>query len=183
MSPFRSFGPFSFPPAIRLFAFVLVALSACSSNKSAAPAPTIVDSVTILPPTPAPAGSTATGVYIDPTIASACGIPQPKMFFPFDSADLKVAVPSTIDDLSQCVMSGALKGKSLDVVGRTDPRGTDDYNQKLGKSRADSVAEVLTAHGLAQTSLKTRSTGEEKATGNDENGWANDRRVDIRLAN
>jgi peptidoglycan-associated lipoprotein len=167
----------------------VVCLAACSPHKPPPPAlPAPPPAATVTPPPPAPPppapSTTTTGVYLDPTIASACGIPQPKMFFTFDSAAVKRADAdsATVDTLSQCLTGGALKGKSLEIVGRTDPRGTDDYNQKLGKSRAESVAEVLTAHGVGQGMIKTRSTGEEKATGNDENGWAFDRRVDIRLA-
>ena len=160
-------------------------LAACSSDKPAPLAPPAPPAPAMAAPAPMPAPPppiTTTGVYLDPTIASACGIPQPKMYFPFDSAEVKNSDSATVDKLSACLTTGPLKGKTLDIVGRTDPRGSDEYNKKLGKSRADSVAEVLTAHGLGEGMIKTRSTGEEKATGSDESGWANDRRVDIRLA-
>ena len=163
-----------------------VVLVACGSDQHPAQSPASSPPSPFVATAPVPAATTAslttTGVYLDPTIASACGIPQPKMFFPFDSAEVKNSDSATVDKLSQCLMSGPLKGKSLEIIGRTDPRGGDDYNKQLGKTRADSVSEVLSSHGISQAMLRTRSTGEEKATGTDENGWAYDRRVDIRLA-
>lgn len=160
-------------------------LAACSSDKPAplAPPPPPSAPVVAAPAAaPAPPPVTSTGVYLDPTIASACGIPQPKMYFSFDSAEVKTSDSATVDQLSACLMTGPLKGKTLDIVGRTDPRGNDEHNRKLGQSRADSVAAVLSSRGLGEGMSKTSSTGEEQATGSDETGWANDRRVDIRLA-
>ena len=73
-----------------------------------------------------------------------------------------------------------MKGKSMQVVGHADPRGTDEYNQKLGKSRAVSVEEFLVARGVADDKVVTGSHGEAEAT-DDPSEFAFDRRVDIQL--
>lgn len=164
--------------------FLLVSLLACSSDRHTAEPPP--PSAPPAAPAPTPASTTTpplttTGVYLDPSIASACGITQPRMFFRFDSAEVKNTDSEVIDTLSRCLMEGALKGKAFEIVGRADPRGSDEYNRKLGKSRADSVADVLSGRGVSKAMLQTRSTGEQTAIGTDADGWAQDRRVDIRL--
>lgn len=126
--------------------------------------------------------TTVTGVFVDPTIASACGITPPKAFFEFDAAKVQQSDRDTLRAVAQCLSSGPLKGQALRVVGHADPRGPDEYNQKLGKSRAESVAEYLSNQGVERGKINTLSRGEEMATGTDEHGWAYDRRVDIRLA-
>lgn len=145
-----------------------------------APAPSPPMAAAPAPAPPPEASSTTTGVYLDPTIASACGIEQPKAFFEFDSARLEAG--AGLDSVATCFSSGPLKGKSMEIVGRADPRGGDEYNKQLGRSRAESVSAYLSSKGLGNEMMTVRSTGEEKAAGTDENGWAYDRRVDVRLA-
>lgn len=166
----------------------LLALAACGSDEKHANAPT--PPVTRpAPPAEAPAQPqavvrhvTVTGVWLDPTIANACGIQPPKAFFEYDSAGVQQADQETLTAVAQCLSSGPLKGQALKVVGHADPRGLDEYNQQLGKSRADSVAEYLTTKGIERAKVNVDSRGEQMATGTDERGWAYDRRVDIRLA-
>lgn len=166
----------------------LALLAACHSDRPPAepPAPMPAPATTPAPArtaTPAAASMTTTGVYVDPSLASLCGIAQPRVFFTYDSASVASNDMSTLQSLVQCASSGPLKGKSLDIVGRADPRGDDEYNKQLGQSRADAVAAALSSRGVDRAMLQTRSTGEDRATGSDEHGWARDRRVDIRLSN
>ena len=58
-----------------------------------------------------------------------------------------------------------------------DPRGEPDYNLTLGQTRADSVEQYLDRHGVQQSKVGTTSRGAMDATGQDEAGWAHDRRV------
>lgn len=124
---------------------------------------------------------TMSGVYIDPELARACNMAAPKAFFEFDSAAVEGADNSGLTALATCVSSGPLKGRTLELIGHADPRGTDAYNKELGKSRADSVMEFLGAEGLASDRMTTRSEGEQGADATDSDGWPYDRRVDIRL--
>ena len=140
---------------------------------------------------PASAGSGATtgtrnmtmsGVYLDPELMRTCGMAAPKAFFEFDSTVVEGADNSGLSSLAQCVNTGPLKGRKLELVGHADPRGTDAYNEQLGKSRAESVMDFLTTEGVAAENMATRSEGEKGADVTNPDEWPYDRRVDIRLA-
>ena len=70
--------------------------------------------------------------------------------------------------------------KELELVGYTDPRGTDEYNKELGLMRAESVAKCLRDHGVQPTQLEINSMGEAVASP-DTSEWPRDRRVDVRV--
>jgi peptidoglycan-associated lipoprotein len=76
---------------------------------------------------------------------------------------------------------GALKGKNVELVGRADPRGEQEYNMGLGSSRATAAHSYLKGLGIADSRMSETSRGALDATGHDEEGWAKDRRVDIRV--
>jgi peptidoglycan-associated lipoprotein len=131
---------------------------------------------------PAPASKTASSIHIDRAILSACGIPEPKAHFAFDSANVRAEDAEPLDLVAKCFTTGPLKGKSLKLVGHADPRGETEYNFVLGASRADAIGGYLSSKGLEKGKISTTSRGEMDATGADEAGWARDRRVDILLA-
>ena len=85
--------------------------------------------------------------------------------------------------LSQCLTQGPLKNRRTRLVGHTDPRGSQRYNEQLGKSRANSVKGAMVALGVPATRILTESRGKLDATGTNETGWARDRRVEVLLAN
>lgn len=126
-----------------------------------------------------PPPETSSQATIDPRIVEACRLPTPK--FEFDSAGLGGTAGETLQLLAKCMVSGPLAGRQLKLVGRADPRGTDDYNLALGHRRAGSVEEYLVAAGMSRARIATSSRGEFEAEGTDEQGWAEDRRVDIIL--
>jgi peptidoglycan-associated lipoprotein len=84
--------------------------------------------------------------------------------------------------LAECLSKGALAGRKIRLIGRTDPRGSDEYNMVLGQARANAVSAFLTNLGVPSDRLLTTSRGELDAKGTAEGGWAHDRRVDIELA-
>ena len=87
-----------------------------------------------------------------------------------------------LDKLAECFKSGPMKGRVMKLVGHADPRGDSDYNMQLGLSRADSVAKYLADQGLEKKQATTTSRGALDASGTDEASWAQDRRVDVVLA-
>lgn len=124
---------------------------------------------------------TVTGIFLDAELVAACDISlPPKAYFQFDSADLDLESNRPLSDVATCVTTGPLRGRKLELVGHTDPRGSDEYNKQLGRSRAESVRDFLLGQGLPQANLTTRSVGESDADA-DPSEWAYDRRVDIRL--
>ena len=121
-------------------------------------------------------------INIDEAILKACGIQQSDAFFDFDSANVKERDQSVLGQLAQCFSTGALKGRTMQLVGHTDPRGSDEYNRVLGQRRAASVQEFISKKGLSSEQVTTVSRGKADAVGTDETSWAKDRRVDVKLA-
>jgi len=67
------------------------------------------------------------------------------------------------------------------VEGNCDERGSREYNLALGQRRADAVKRALTLLGVTPKQIETVSFGSEKpkATGSNEEAWAENRRSDI----
>ena len=122
----------------------------------------------------------ASNVHVDDEIQKLCDMPTPN--FEFDSDNLGDQARNALDILARCFIDGAAKDRDLRLVGHADPRGDEEYNMGLGQRRASSVASFLIDKGLPEARVETSSRGEMDATGSDESGWAQDRRVDIKLA-
>ena len=101
--------------------------------------------------------------------------------FNFDSTELSNAEKDILNQVVTCLTTGALKGRKVQLVGRADPRGEQEYNMELGENRAHTVKTYMTGLGLAADRMSLTSRGKLDATGTDEAGWAKDRRVDINL--
>lgn len=128
------------------------------------------------------------GLSVSDLIAQACGI-QPRAAgkavtpsFDYDSASLPEADRQMLGEIAKCLTEGALKGKAVALIGRADARGEPEYNMTLGESRSDAVRRYLVDLGVGKDRMRATSRGEMDATGTNEEGWANDRRVDIELA-
>lgn len=67
------------------------------------------------------------------------------------------------------------------LIGHCDARGEYEFNMGLGAERAEGAKKLLQSLGVPEDILKTSSRGKLDATGTDEAGWANDRRVDIQV--
>ncbi len=156
--------------------FVLAA--GCSSDETTVRPAAAATQTTSTAEMPTPASGPATSrVVVSPEIAKACNMPTPH--FDFDSSNL--GAQRSLDTLATCFISGPMKGRAVHLVGRADPRGTEDYNIALGQRRAGSVEEYLVARGLGKDKVTSMSRGAMDATGSDDSSWAEDRRVDILL--
>jgi peptidoglycan-associated lipoprotein len=159
----------------------------CASNPPPALPASALDQ-TRGPESAAPAGSgaagkpTATSVYVAPEIREACGITTPEAYFAFGSADVTERDHRILEKLAQCFIKGAMFGHSMALVGHADPRGDEEYNLLLGGRRADAVRQALIERGLDTRRVQASSRGEYEAKGTDEEGWRQDRRVDVLLA-
>lgn len=149
------------------------------------PAPAVTSETTV---TSAPAQKTepvSPSIAVSEDIARACSLSfdnidkAPK--FEFDKAELLPADHEVLGKIGQCVLDGPLKGRTIRLVGRADPRGTQEYNMALGARRANAVAAFLGQFGLDSSRLMETSRGELDAIGSDEATWQIDRRVDIVL--
>lgn len=125
---------------------------------------------------------TVTGVFVEPTLAAACGLTvSPRAFFEFDSSDLDKGDIAVLRHLATCLSTGPLAGRRVELVGHTDPRGPDEYNQRLGRTRAQAVQDYLVMQGVTTDNIRIRSAGERQASPTDSSEWPRDRRVDLVL--
>ena len=159
-----------------------VALAACGNE----PPP----KVATVPPPPPAATTTAAPPLKDPAItvskdiSDACNITVPDRApkFDFDSSQLSSADRDILQQVAKCMTDGALKGKNIELIGRADARGEQEYNMTLGSSRSTAAHTFLKGLGIADARMSETSRGALDATGKDEEGWAKDRRVDMRIA-
>lgn len=101
--------------------------------------------------------------------------------FDYDAAELLPQDREVLDRIATCVISGPLTGRTVELIGRADPRGTQEYNLGLGTRRAATVAEYLKRVGVPNTQLSTTTRGDLDAQGRDDVTWRGDRRVDLQL--
>ena len=164
------------------FILMAAALVACGNAKPAATAETAP------PPKPVAVDTTpkavSTNVGLGGDIIAACNIQfsqttdAPK--FDTDSTGLSPEDTKVLDQVATCLTTGPLKGRSLQLVGRADSRGTESYNMALGANRAHQVMTYLQQKGVTAKMNET-SRGALDATGHDDASYRNDRRVDLVL--
>lgn len=73
--------------------------------------------------------------------------------------------------------------ETIQIVGHTDSRGTEESNDVLSRRRAQAVADELIANGVSASRISTRGVGESQpiATNDTPEGRAQNRRVDINV--
>lgn len=101
--------------------------------------------------------------------------------FDYDKAELAPADRQALEEIAVCLIKGPAKGKKLMMVGRADPRGTQEYNLGLGAHRAQNVSTYLRRLGVEPVQLAENTRGDLDAAGIDEETWRLDRRVDLDL--
>lgn len=179
----------SWPLAI---AFVLGACHHDTATKTtpppvaAAPAPAPAEPAPPAQPEAAPV-PVSTNLRADTGLVHQCGLrvaseEQAAPKFDFDRAELTAQDRAVLEQIANCVTRGPLRGKRLSLVGRADPRGTEEYNMGLGDRRARSVSTYLERLGVTAGTLRASTRGALDATGRDEAGWKVDRRVDLAVA-
>lgn len=172
------------PKIDTLAAFLLAGLAAaCSSTQQVRTAAPVARSQ---PPQPTksatPAPATQSQIVISDDIRRACGIADEDAYFAFDSAALRSDATHMLQTLAMCFQTGPLKGRTMQLIGRCDPRGDAEYNMILGEQRAESVRHYIAGRGLEASQMETTSRGKMDAIGYNEATWALDRRVEISLA-
>jgi outer membrane protein OmpA-like peptidoglycan-associated protein len=125
-----------------------------------------------------------TTVQLSDEIRRACSVPESPADLPrfeLDQSSLRAEGKNVLDDVANCLKDGPLQNRTITIIGRTDPRGTEEHNQELGASRAEAARNYLIGKGVPEQKLLVLSRGEEGAQGEGEAGWALDRRVDLVL--
>lgn len=97
--------------------------------------------------------------------------------FAFDSADLTADSLGVLDQIVDAL--NVYPNLNVIVEGHTDSVGTNAYNQKLSKRRAQSVVDYLVSKGISPSRLSSEGYGEERpiASNETEEGRAENRRV------
>ncbi len=136
---------------------------------------------------PASPGKSNSSIYLSDRLRELCNIATiesvteaPK--FDFDRSELLAEDRDVLARVAQCLTTGPLKGRAIQLVGRADPRGTQEYNMALGERRSGSTMQYLQGLGVSLPQMSETSRGALDATGTDEATWRLDRRVDIDIS-
>ena len=98
------------------------------------------------------------------------------VYFDFNESGLSNEATQAIDSNAACIKHA---GRTVQLIGRSDPRGTEEYNLALSERRAQEVKKRLTRLGVEDSRMRVLPKGELDAKGTEEAGWAQDRRVDF----
>jgi len=99
--------------------------------------------------------------------------------FEFGKADIKKESYPYLNELADTLIKA--QNWTLEIHGHTDDRGSDDFNIKLSKKRADSVKNYLVMKGVLPETITTKGFGKSKPlvpNDSDENRQKN-RRVEF----
>lgn len=99
------------------------------------------------------------------------------VYFGYDSSSLEGSARDQLGRIASCIRQQNIG--AIHLTGLTDPSGTEEYNLALGDRRASSAETYLKSLGV-EARITHSSLGEEMASGEDEAGWARDRRVDVK---
>ena len=172
-------------------ALLATAAFGCHHDKKATTTPTPTDDKPAATEQTKPAPQVTQDQQVSPNLALSgdivqlCGIKAASLtadpHFDYNKDELTPEDRTVLDQLATCMTTGALKGKAVSLIGRADPRGTEEYNMGLGSRRASSVSSYLEHLGVGQPQLAVTTRGALDASGTDEAGWQKDRRVDVQL--
>ncbi|MFN2315562.1 MAG: OmpA family protein [Gemmatimonadales bacterium] len=103
--------------------------------------------------------------------------------FMFDSSSLTREAQDTLARVARDLITNSMV--NVEVVGHTDWIGSNEYNMRLSRARAESVKNFLIARGVAADRIATAWFGEERpiATNETDAGRAQNRRVEINRTN
>ncbi|MEZ4398915.1 MAG: OmpA family protein [Kofleriaceae bacterium] len=169
---------------------LLAAAAGCSKKQKAeAMEPTTTVSPGPAAETATPAAETASvpvsqNLSVSQDILGACGITSTTSLppeFAYDKTELTAEDRAVLEKVATCLTTGPLQGRGLEMVGRADPRGTEEYNLGLGARRATTVSDYLARLGVKEPQLTSTTRGDLDATGTDDASWSKDRRVDLTL--
>lgn len=102
--------------------------------------------------------------------------------FDLAKATIRSTSFSTLDKVANLIIS---KNLSLKLAGHTDSQGSDAYNMKLSKERAESVKAYIVSKGANASRIEATGYGETQPidTNATETGRQNNRRVEFTLFN
>jgi len=102
-----------------------------------------------------------------------------KVLFAYDRSDLNAGAKTSLDKLRTTLLK--YPETNITVIGHTDSKGTEKYNQTLSESRANAVAAYTSQNGIDNNRITAIGKGETDpiATNDTEEGNASNRRVEF----
>ena len=106
---------------------------------------------------------------------------QATIYFDYDAADIRGDARSALD--AKLPILRANNGLQLRISGHADERGSDQYNDALGQSRAAAAKRYLTDNGVDAARITIVSYGEQRpaTSGSDEDAWSRNRRAEFEI--
>jgi len=156
-------------------------LAACSS-------PTKLNETPVVEKSPTPAAPAAadprdinpvqTG-SVDPLNDPQGVLAKRSIYFDYDSFVVRADGQPVVQNHSAFLTKNT--SRQVLIQGNTDERGGTEYNLALGQKRAEAVRRSMASLGVSEGQIEAVSLGEEKpkATGSNEESWAENRRADI----
>ncbi|MBB6132386.1 peptidoglycan-associated lipoprotein [Massilia aurea] len=156
-------------------------LAACSS-------PTKLNETPVVEKSPTPAAPAAadprdinpvqTG-SVDPLNDPQGVLAKRSIYFDYDSFVVRADGQPVVQNHSAFLTKNT--SRKVLIQGNTDERGGTEYNLALGQKRAEAVRRSMASLGVSEGQIEAVSLGEEKpkATGSNEESWAENRRADI----
>jgi outer membrane protein OmpA-like peptidoglycan-associated protein len=104
------------------------------------------------------------------------------VLFDYNSADLKAQAKSNVDQIGSILKQ--YPEDHIIVVGYTDNKGSQMYNQQLSERRARSVKLALVAAGVPAESIEVMGQGESNPIASNDTpaGQAKNRRVELQIS-
>ena len=102
-----------------------------------------------------------------------------KVLFGYDQSDLSTTAQGSLNKLANVLQK--YPDTNIEILGHTDDRGTDQYNQTLSERRAIAAANYLKNNNIASARIKTKGLGESdpKTTNETDEGRTENRRVEF----
>jgi outer membrane protein OmpA-like peptidoglycan-associated protein len=124
-----------------------------------------------------------TGVTVEqnPTTGDIDLVMPGNITFGFDDATLSPSFKPTLDKLASTM--NQYNQTTVNIAGHTDSRGAASYNMGLSRDRAYSVANYLSARGVASNRINVVAYGESRpvANNNTDSGRQQNRRVELTI--
>jgi OOP family OmpA-OmpF porin len=117
-------------------------------------------------------------IDLGPDAFDECRRVTPK--FPFDSAVTYAQDREQLGAFAACLNTPGMKERTVQLVGRADPQGTEAYNEELGRKRADAIRQLLIENGITNDRIELATEGAKGAKGDSPDySLGYDRRVDV----
>jgi outer membrane protein OmpA-like peptidoglycan-associated protein len=103
------------------------------------------------------------------------------ILFDFDASNLRPEAKANLLDLAESLRE--YEGTRVLVVGHTDARGSDEYNQALSERRATAARVYLMEQGIQGARVEASGRGESEPVGSNESeaGRQENRRVEVAI--